>query len=350
MPPLQMAGDGRGRTVGAALCGRASGFDGLRLALAFAILAFHSVTITRGSAASIPAPLLAAARLILPMFFAMSGFLVAASLKRSASLLEFAALRLLRLLPGLLTVVLLTALLLGPLLAEIDPLHYFASPGVAVYFFNVLGLPVYGLPGMFLHNPRPGVVNGSLWTIRVELLCYAMLAFLALGRRRASWLLPMAGIFLAWQVWNGLPVWFPVELPVAFLSGAAMFAAASRLPLHPLLGMNALLLAFVASLLTNDMILAAVPAAYATIWLGLTRLPSLPGDYAYGVYLAGYPLAQCVVLLLPRAAWWLTLALSVPLSLGFAMLLWHRIERPALAGRHRLVGALRRIPGSRIPV
>ena len=124
-------------TVAAALCGRACGFDSLRLGLAFAILAFHSVTITQGSAAAIPAPVLAAARLILPMFFAMSGFLVAASLKRSGSLLEFAALRLLRLVPGLLTVVLLTALVLGPVLAEIDPLHYFASPGVAVAMWTV---------------------------------------------------------------------------------------------------------------------------------------------------------------------------------------------------------------------
>jgi peptidoglycan/LPS O-acetylase OafA/YrhL len=334
-------------TIAAALTGRARGFDSLRLGLAFAILAFHSVTITHGNADAIPPPLMAAAHLILPMFFAMSGFLVAASLARAGSVLEFVLLRLLRLLPGLLTVLLLTVLFLGPLLAETGPARYFASPAVAIYFGNLLGWPVYGLPGLFLHNPRAGIVNGSLWTIRIELLCYAGLTVCALmrsSRRWVPWLLT-AGIVLAWQVWRDPPAWprwFPVELGIAFLSGTLIFKAAPWLPLHPALGLGMLILAFMLSLTTNDMTLAAVPAAYATVWLGLARAPALPGDYAYGVYLVGYPLAQSIVLLLPQAAWWQTLTLCAPLALGLAMLLWHRVERPALASRPLLIGLLPR--------
>jgi peptidoglycan/LPS O-acetylase OafA/YrhL len=301
-----------------------------------------SVTITQGGGDAIPAPLMAAARLILPMFFAMSGFLVAASLVRARSVLEFMLLRLLRLFPGLLTVVILTALLLGPALAEVNPARYFASPAVATYFANILGFPACGLPGLFLHNPRAGVVNGSLWTIRIELFCYAGLTVCALIRGRVLWRLA-AGIVLAWLIWNGLPTWprwFPVELGVSFLSGTLIFNASPRLPLHPALGSGTLLLAFGLSLITNDITLAAVPIAYAAVWLGLMRAPSLPGDYAYGIYLVGYPLAQSVVLLLPQAAWWQTLALCGPLALGFAMLLWHGVEQPVLESRHLLIGTL----------
>ena len=76
------------------LC-RANGFDGLRLFLAVSIVTFHSVTLTQAGPALYP-PLRAAFWLILPSFFALSGYLVAASLHRCNSVLEFLALRLLR--------------------------------------------------------------------------------------------------------------------------------------------------------------------------------------------------------------------------------------------------------------
>src|SRR5437588_11263295 len=85
--------------------GRCNGFAGLRAGLALSIVAFHSVTLTQGNADAMPPILQAAARLILPGFFALSGFLVAGSLARCASLREFLLLRALRLLPALSLVV-----------------------------------------------------------------------------------------------------------------------------------------------------------------------------------------------------------------------------------------------------
>src|SRR3954452_13263617 len=120
-------------------CGRCNGFDGLRLALASGIVAFHSFNLTHGNADTMPGVVQAAARLILPAFFALSGFLVAGSLARAESLRTFLLLRLLRLLPALSLVVTATALLLGPLLSELPLRDYLRDPVLPAYFRNVWG-------------------------------------------------------------------------------------------------------------------------------------------------------------------------------------------------------------------
>jgi peptidoglycan/LPS O-acetylase OafA/YrhL len=68
---------------------------------------------------------------------------------------------------------------------------YFSDGKLPHYFLNVLGMIHYQLPGMFLSNPYPDVVNGSLWTVPYELECYLALVVLALFgvMRRPFWLL-----------------------------------------------------------------------------------------------------------------------------------------------------------------
>lgn len=65
--------------------GRPSGFDYLRIGLAISVLCLHSVATSYGKAADVElwmTPLRPFMRAILPMFFALSGFLVAGSLLR----------------------------------------------------------------------------------------------------------------------------------------------------------------------------------------------------------------------------------------------------------------------------
>ena len=74
--------------------GRPSGFDYLRIILALSVVALHSVITTKGVAADVmmwETPLRPLLRAVLPMFFALSGFLVAGSLERCRSLISFSA-------------------------------------------------------------------------------------------------------------------------------------------------------------------------------------------------------------------------------------------------------------------
>ena len=96
--------------------GFTAGFDYVRTALALAVLVWHSYILSAGSAALYRAawsgPFRFLLAIILPMFFALSGFLVAGSLERTRAH-QFVVLRALRLIPALAVEVTLSALILG---------------------------------------------------------------------------------------------------------------------------------------------------------------------------------------------------------------------------------------------
>jgi peptidoglycan/LPS O-acetylase OafA/YrhL len=57
------------------------------------------------------------------------------------------------------------------------------------------------------------------------------------------------------------------------------------------------------------------------------------GDYSYGIYLYGFPIQQTLVHLFPifREAWPLLFLVGAPLTLAFAAVSWHFIEKPTLS-------------------
>jgi peptidoglycan/LPS O-acetylase OafA/YrhL len=328
-----------------------TGSTWLRLFLALGIFTFHSVTISYGSAAAIPPPLAALARLILPMFFALSGFLIAASLSRSDSLIRFIVFRAVRLLPALIVVVLASMLILGPLLTSEGAKAYFTSGELAPYLGNIAGRPHYSLPGVFLHNPRPGVVNGSLWTIPAEVWCYfGLVPFYLVGflyrpamlliTTATSFLLLTAGFYFRAEWAGALPTG---ELVLPFLAGVAVFAAADWLPSHPLLAGSAFIGALLLSADASWSVVVSLPLAYATVWLGMRSLPPSPGDYSYGLYLVGYPVQQAFVACFVGHPWYDTWLSCLPLSLGIAALLWHFVEKPLLDRKTRFASSVRSV-------
>ena len=107
-------------------------------------------------------------------FFFISGFLVTRSLTKSRSLVVFAVARGLRILPGLAVVTILAALVLGPLVTTLSLAEYFVNPRVASYFRNIQLDMHYNLPGVFTHNAMQAV-NGSLWTLKFEIMMYIAL-------------------------------------------------------------------------------------------------------------------------------------------------------------------------------
>jgi peptidoglycan/LPS O-acetylase OafA/YrhL len=145
-----------------------AGFDYLRIGLATAVLTWHSIILSTGSAPldralwSGPFRFLPAA--ILPMFFALSGFLVSASLEQNR-LHHFLTLRALRIVPALAVVVGLSALVLGPVFTTLPLQRYFTSPEFGRFFLNIVGLVHVTLPGVFERNPDPRFIASQLWTI-----------------------------------------------------------------------------------------------------------------------------------------------------------------------------------------
>ncbi len=342
------------QTIGSKLAttgGRPAGFDYLRLTLAVGVIAMHSAIVCYsfpGEIALWHSPLRPLIRAILPMFFALSGFLVAGSLERSRTLPLFLGLRVIRIYPALAVEALLSAFILGPIFTSLSLYDYVQDPLFARYFWNLLGDPQYVLPGAFPHNPLPTYMNRQLWTVPFELLCYITLGGLSvIGLKRWPRLLPAAAVTLAlaygtfkWlRSGQALMVVGPMPgllLGVAFLAGVSLYWFRDRLPYSRawFVGMAVASVLFLSIVPFGDVV-APFTAAYVTVWLGLTnprRIWLVRGaDYSYGIFLYGFPMQQAVAAL----GMWGQSPLgnflgSVAAAAAFAGLSWTFIEKPAL--------------------
>jgi peptidoglycan/LPS O-acetylase OafA/YrhL len=134
--------------------GRPSGFDYMRLCLAVSVVLVHIPTINLGDLWTREmvwhGPFRPILGLILPMFFALSGFLVAGSLERSKTVADFLTLRVMRIFPALVVEVFISALILGVITTTLSLNEYFSSTVFWKYFLNMVCYIHYELPGVFI--------------------------------------------------------------------------------------------------------------------------------------------------------------------------------------------------------
>ncbi len=162
-------------------------FDLLRLGAAAAVLFSHSYAVVGRGEPGLGSQSIG--NIAVLVFFAISGFLIAGSWRSEPRLPLFLAKRTLRIMPALLAVLLLSAFALGPLASSVGLGTYLSDLSVYRYVgASAVVHTTYRLPGVFADNPMPGVVNGSLWTLRHEVLCYLMIAGLGFaGLLRNRW-------------------------------------------------------------------------------------------------------------------------------------------------------------------
>lgn len=334
--------------------GRPSGFDYLRIGLAWAIVGYHTVVTSYGVDAQTalalgPARPITAS--VLPMFFALSGFLVSGSLERSRTLVSFLGLRVIRIFPALAVESLIAMMIIGPLFTVYSMNMYFSDPQFRSYAYNMLGMIHYDLPGVFLSNPM-SKVNGQLWTLPYELKCYVAISVFVILRIYKRHHLFIFGC-LALQVYVTLMIYLTIEpddvgvvggpvLVLAFLYGSLLYRIRNRIDWSFPLFVVALLASVVLLYFPVVNSLAALPMAYVTVYLGLfnPRRSSYVsgGDYSYGIFLYGFSIQQAVSAALPDMRhWWVNLIVAVPIIALVSYASWHLIEKRALALRKPLL-------------
>jgi peptidoglycan/LPS O-acetylase OafA/YrhL len=347
---------GRTRVPAAAAAHRANNFDALRLAAAASVLFSHSFLIAEGSEAREPFAWLTGNQCILGLvgvfvFFIISGYLVTESCCRTPAPGRFALKRSLRIFPALAVNALLCAVLLGPIVTSLPLSAYFADPGVVGFVAHVMMLdpgPLQ-LPGvLFADNSVGLLINGSLWTLRYEVMMYVMVLLLGVAR------LLRLETALALTAFGIAAVYFEAALkPFGdfgemawllgfFASGMAMYFLRDRVPFGWRYALLAVLALAIFTWAGRFIMLFPLAGAYLAIWFARRYNPALDyarhlGDLSYGVYIYGWPSAQLVMFLSGgRANWWQILIGSLALSLALAWLSWHGIEKWALRwGRSR---------------
>lgn len=168
----------RGAEPGAAL--RINNFDLLRVVAAAQVAFFHlSGYLRLDPSRENPLVFFAHSFPGVPVFFVVSGFLISLSWEKNPSLGDYLRNRALRIFPAL-WVCFAVAVIVAATVGHVDFLRLEALPWLVAQlsFFQ------FYTPG-FLRDYGTGSLNGSLWTIPIELQFYALVPLLyRLGRRR----------------------------------------------------------------------------------------------------------------------------------------------------------------------
>jgi peptidoglycan/LPS O-acetylase OafA/YrhL len=346
----------RTRTLGQALDefrGVGPGFNTLRLGAAVAVLVSHAFDLAPSASAPEPMRHFSGGQSSLGgtavyIFFMISGFLVTASYFRSRSASEYVRKRASRILPALLVVVLVTSCVLGPLLTPRPLAQYFSDEAFRAFLWNILFVGDPSLPGVFEQLPAPGIVNGSLWTLRYEVICYVLLAVVCsvgLCRHQRLFLAALVPLLVLgwWAKGQHLYTFAPlgIEFPYIlrflayFAAGMALYVFKDHIILDSKLAIAALVLSIIFLRFGMYHLFFPLLGGYLVAFLGMQKSLDLAvireRDYSYGFYLYAFPVQQLVIAAAPSyAVWWTNILFSVPLTLILAMLSWHVVEKPAL--------------------
>lgn len=336
--------------------GRDNNFNLLRILAAVGVLVSHAYPISLGFGAVEPlTPTFGDVTLgmvSVMVFFSISGFFITRSFAGRSSLPRFLQARCLRLFPALIVVVTVTVLVAGLWLTTAPPAVFWAAaPDYFLRNVTLFSLR-YDLPGVFVDNPYGQPINGSLWTLSYEVLCYlgVVLAGLAglLERPRlfAAALVVLAAAYGVNIVYHQNPrIDNLLMLGLPFAIGMAFWVWRRMIPLSVPLAVILLGLAYLARQTAITEPVLAIALSYTVFVIGYAKIPVLAaynrvGDYSYGTYLYAFPIEQIVAsfgIVSPL----FTMALALPVTLICAMLSFHLVEAPAmrLKGRTPRLGA-----------
>lgn len=329
---------------------RANNFDAIRLLAALLVLCSHHLFFL-GKVN----PLIAGfslGELAVLVFFVISGYLVADSWYRDPHLVRFLLRRFLRIWPGLAVATLVIAVF--AVLATRVPAHeYFGGATWRFIAKNLQLQVVYELPGVFEGATAAAMsaVNGSWWSIPLEVRCYLFLAVLGLIGLRRRWIsllaLGVVGI-MCFRTMPGHseanPLHHLKNLCIGFfISGLCVRQFVTEIRRHhvawSLAWVAMLVIAAVAGqddLLTWVVIvpLVLVCGSLSTPWV---RSAGRFGDLSYGTYVYAYFVQQLSVRYWPghnSPIGSLVVAMMVTLCLAWCS--WHAVEAPALRLKRHL--------------
>jgi len=345
---------------------RPNNFDLLRFVAATLVLVDHCHPLTGRASRAGPFGYESLGGFAVAVFFVISGFLVAASWQRAPRILTFVVKRVLRIFPAYAAVVAVCALVLGPLLSDLAPRAYFQHNQTWSYFRNLTFFDLrYSLPNVFATNPFPHAVNGSIWTLPIEVTMYIALAVLGcIGLMRRSLVTVLAVVLaVVWFGWaaqlrampplyfNVLMTAYTVHLALWFFLGSTLWVWHDQIRYRSDAAVALVALLWATEGTRAGLILLHFAVPYLVIWaaglpVGWMNRFGRRGDFSYGMYLYAFPVQQTLTMY-GGAQWPLAFyfAASFIITLICAVASWHCIEHPALHVKE----LLRRFGGRAIP-
>jgi len=295
-------------------------------------------------------------------FFALSGYLIAASFERADNIFIYAGHRALRILPGFWVCLLLTAFIFAPAIYVLSgrSLHDFNFTGNASslsFVLNNIGLNIrqWGIKRVLDGAADQESLNGSLWSLYPEIQCYAftLVAGLAgLFNKNRFLYLVVAVTFL---------VFFAVGFNFSGNYGPIIFVRSPAMKLYTAYIVGTLVLVFRDQLLLDKrgtmftcvftLLLLKFggfrlisPLLIAIVLINLFQRFEIKMRYdiSYGVYIYGFIVTQLLYAWIgSRLPFLLFIVLALVSSALMGLLSFLFVERPFMNARKTLDGCLR---------
>jgi peptidoglycan/LPS O-acetylase OafA/YrhL len=326
-------------------------YDLLRLLLALSVIISHAAPVVLGVGAYEPLssllPGTSLGDVAVGGFFAISGFLVTASWRKSTPF-QYLQKRAARIVPGFIVACVVTAMLACAtslnMTESIQCTHWWST--IATTFTMRRPVVCFAYSG----NPYPSETNASMWTIKYEVGCYIATALLGFAgwvcaKKRAA----IASLFLVSLIAGAIlegssvaqtPLCYAVRLWTFYAAGMAVYCFRDVLPRSKLLTMLCAA-SLVLSSLSRHLVMLALPFAgvyllFRFVYADRVFVPNLKkrvGDLSYGLYLYGWPVEQSLVATVGAKAlsMWSLAAASIVVCLPIAYISWRCVEKPFLS-------------------
>ena len=270
------------------------------------------------------------------IFFFYSGFFIMKSMESKKTAGAFFKARVLRLFPQLWLVVLASVFVMGPLMTVIPLQEYFRSSETYRYLLNGVLLPQYYLPGVFWGNIYQPSINGSLWTLQYEFVCYVFCFVfykLHLHERRFAKYALAVGVIGYFVVWYLRPEYYAMMYCMIFFMGMMFYIYRDLIPMHWLAAVAMIILWIVGTKFRLYYAVAIIAYPYVLSFLGFCLKPKHVElekwsllKASYGIYLVAFPIQQIFVFKMPGISQMknFILATLVSIAVGTLLSLWDK--------------------------
>lgn len=279
-------------------------------------------------------------------FFVISGFLIFMSYERSSSLKSYVSKRFRRIYPAYFTVVVICSSSFVAISTvggeDYFSLEWFQYVAANLSFLNFLH-PT--LPGVFESN-RMSSVNGSLWTLKIEVMFYMVVPLLGYLFRRFSRLGVMIVVYCVSVLYSELLLsaaertgfvfyetlsrQLPGQLSY-FISGAFLyyfFSFFQRQAFYIVIGSTLVLIVDqVISLSVFEPFALGVMVIFFGLYIYVGNFGKY-GDFSYGIYIIHFPIIQYFLYL----GWfkgqpWYFLSSVIFITIVGSIAMWHMVEK-----------------------
>lgn len=279
--------------------------------------------------------------LAVAIFFMSSGFFVTKSLLKNKNSKKYLHNRFIRIFPPLWFILVICIVVCALFFSSYSLIDFFVSTDFFKYCLNFILIPIHNLPGVFTNNIYPGVINGPLWTLPLEFVCYIILlvAYKLNLVNKKSYKFVALLVILVFIGINFIPLHIFMSVKgyiqpcFLFFWGSFYWIYRDEITMKNVYFVLSCILFILLIGLGYGQIGSFLFIPYITLYISFclpqcnARFASL-GNLSYDIYLCGWPIQQMVISEFGGSmAVGLNILISIPLSIMVGYVTYMVIEK-----------------------